>query len=93
MAQENIVKRIAYAVGYDITDVDAKDFINTLVDAGIEDIRRAGVDPLTIANNALVIPTLIMFVNDNLNLTAGSYKTSAMYRENVDALRGSNHES
>lgn len=34
---------IAYAVGYDITDAEARTFVEAIVNAGAEDMLRSGV--------------------------------------------------
>lgn len=78
---------IAYAVGYDITDPAANNFITTLAEAGMEDMQRAGVAEEVLLESKVVLSALIIFVNDNLNMSAGKYVTSPMYLANVDKLR------
>lgn len=88
--QSNIdqyTKIVSYAVGYDIEDADAKVYIEALVKAGVTDMRKSGVKKETLEESALIIPALIIFVNDNLQMSAGEYKTSPMYLSNVDKLR------
>lgn len=81
------IPTIAYAVGYDITDEQARTFIETLVFAGAEDMIRSGVPEEAILNSRTVLSALIIFTNDNLNMSAGKYVTSPMYLANVDKLR------
>lgn len=78
---------VAYAVGYDISDESAKTFIKTLVSAGVEDMIRSGVPEEIVLDSKVALSALIIFTNDNLNMTAGSYTTSPMYLSNVDKLR------
>lgn len=80
-------KIVSYAVGYDITDPDANEYIEALVKAGLTDLRKSGVKQETLESSALIIPALTIFVNDNLQMSAGEYKTSPMYLANVDKLR------
>lgn len=87
------VRIVAYAVGYDVTDPSAKEYIETLVKAGLTDLNKSGVKIETLETSALITPALIIFVNDNLQMNAGEYKTSPMYLANVDKLReGYEHE-
>lgn len=78
---------IAYAVGYDITDEQARTFIESIVNAGAEDMLRSGVPEATMLESRIVISALIIFTNDNLNMSAGKYVISPMYLSNVDKLR------
>lgn len=78
---------IAYAVGYDTSDSSAATLITTLAEAGMEDMLRAGVPEETLKTSKVVLSALIIFVNDNLNMSAGKYTTSPMYLANVDKLR------
>jgi hypothetical protein len=82
--------KIATIIGYDVSDIQSQTLIELLVDAGIEDMKAAGVpETLLVKENTpkLVVSTLVIFVNDNLNLTSGDHKTSMMYIANVDKLR------
>lgn len=84
----DLVSKIAYAVGYDVSDLVSKAYIEDLIDAGIEDMKGAGVpEAMIVPTNKLVVATLTIFVNDNLNLTTGAHKTSVMYISNIDKLR------
>jgi hypothetical protein len=78
---------IAYAVGYDITDESARTFIEAIVNAGAEDMLRSGVPEATMLESRIVLSALIIFTNDNLNMSAGKYVISPMYLSNVDKLR------
>lgn len=78
---------IAYAVGYDISDAQAKTFVESIVSAGAEDMRRSGVPESTMLESRIVLSALIIFTNDNLNMSAGKYVVSPMYLSNVDKLR------
>ena len=78
---------IAYAVGYDISDTQAKDFVTAVVTAGAEDMLRSGVPEQTMLESRIVVSALIIFTNDNLNMSAGKYTVSPMYLANVDKLR------
>ena len=81
--------KVAYAVNYDINDTDASNHIQMLIDAGIDDMLKAGVPETVFAvdNSPLVIATLVIFVNDNLNMTSGKHTMSLSYIANVDKLR------
>lgn len=81
------IPEIAYAVGYDVMDYSARTFIETIVHAGAEDMLRSGVPEETMLESRMVLPALIIFTNDNLNMSAGKYVTSPMYLANVDKLR------
>jgi hypothetical protein len=84
----DLVNKIAYAVGYDVSDLVSKTYIEDLIDAGIEDMKGAGVpETVIVSTNKLLVATLTIFVNDNLNLTTGNHKTSTMYIANIDKLR------
>jgi hypothetical protein len=78
---------IAYAVGYDISEPQAKTFIETIVKAGAEDMLRSGVPEDVMIESRIVLSALIIFTNDNLNMSAGKYVISPMYLSNVDKLR------
>lgn len=78
---------ISYAVGYDITDASANELVKVIAEAGMEDMLRAGVPEETLKTSKVVLSALIIFVNDNLNMSAGKYTTSPMYLANVDKLR------
>lgn len=83
-----LTNKIAYAVGYDVSDSASKAYIEDLIESGIEDMKSAGVsETVILSKNKLVVATLIIYVNDNLNLTTGSHKTSPMYIANIDKLR------
>lgn len=84
---------ISYAVGYDISDESASGLITALAEAGMEDMLRAGVSENTLKESKVVLSALIIFVNDNLNMSAGKYVTSPMYLANVDKLRELKDES
>lgn len=81
---------IAYAVGYDITDAEARTFVEAIVNAGAEDMLRSGVPEATMLDSRIVLSALIIFTNDNLNMSAGKYTISPMYLSNVDKLREQN---
>ena len=84
-----VITRVAYAVNYDINDLDARNHVELLIEAGLEDMRQAGVTQAVIdSDNKLLTSALIIFVNDNLNLNPGTRMTSPMYLANVDKLRG-----
>lgn len=78
---------IAYAVGYDISDPSANQFIKGIVEAGMEDMKRSGVSEALLISSKIVLSALIIFTNDNLNMSAGKYTVSPMYLANVDKLR------
>ena len=78
---------IAYAVGYDLSDESARAFIEAIVQAGAEDMLRSGVPEDTMLESRIVLSALIIFTNDNLNMSAGKYTVSPMYLANVDKLR------
>ena len=83
-----LTNKIAYAVGYDVSDSTSKAYIEDLVESGIEDMKSAGVpETIILSKNKLVVATLTIYVNDNLNLTTGAHKTSLMYIANIDKLR------
>ena len=79
--------RIAYAVGYDIHDADINLHLTEIIKAGIQDMNNSGVSENVLENNLLVLTTLIIFVTDNINMTAGQFSTSPMYVTNVSKLR------
>lgn len=82
--------KIAAVIGYDVSDTQNETLIELLVDAGIEDMKAAGVPETLLVKEdtpKLVVSTLVIFVNDNLNLSSGDHKTSLMYIANVDKLR------
>lgn len=83
-----MVPLISYAIGFDASDDNAKNLIEALIRAGIDDMRGAGVTIETILTNALVKSALTIFVNDNLTVTSGKHAHSPMYISNVDKLRG-----
>ena len=83
----NYLEIIAYAVGYDISDQTASNYISLLVGAGVNFMLEAGVKEKVIEDNSLVIATLIIFVTDNLNMNAGRFMTSPMFVFNVEQLR------
>jgi len=78
---------IAYAVGYDISDNQARTFIESVVHAGAEDMLRSGVPEEVMQESRIVLSALIIFTNDNLNMSSGKYTISPMYLANVDKLR------
>lgn len=88
--------KIATIIGYDMTDTQSATLMDALVDAGIDDMKAAGVPESLLeveSAKGLVVSTLVIYVNDNLNMTPGEHKTSLMYIANVDKLRSSIEET
>lgn len=85
---KNVLNRISFATGFDITDPDAKDYIEMLVEACQADLINSGVKKEALTNeNSLATSTYIIFVTDNINAIPGEYKQSPMYLINADKLR------
>lgn len=88
MVTEEILDKVAFAAGYDTSDEEAKEFVRDLIEACIEDIKSAGVEVTEEKmNSKLMLATFIIYTVDNLTSSPGSYKTSAMYQNNVEKLR------
>lgn len=86
----SILSAVAYGVGYSINDVESRNYIQVLLEAGVEDMLKSGVTEETILDSKIVVSALTIFVNDNLNMSAGKHITSVMYIANVDKLRETN---
>ena len=84
---EQHIKRIAYAIGFDITEPDALDFLMSLVNAGWLTLRDAGVRSEILYDWSDMLPALIHFVTDNLNMEPGEFKRSPMFILEVERLR------
>ncbi|MFH2116762.1 MAG: hypothetical protein ABII85_01820 [Bacillota bacterium] len=81
------INKIAYAVGFDVSDTDSKAMIQLLIEAGIDDMKQSGVAEAVITTNKLSIVALIQFTMDNLKMVPGDFRTSPMYQSNVMKLK------
>lgn len=84
---EQYIDSVAYAVGYDISNTDDRNYLSNLISAGVQDLCDAGVNESTITTNKLTLTTLIIFVTDNLNMSPGQFSMSSLYIYNVTKLR------
>lgn len=83
---ENTTK-IAYAVGFDVSDEDSNARIGILIEAGIADMQLSDVKDQVIFTNKLSVIALTQFVMDNLKMVPGEFKTSPVYLSNLQKLK------
>ena len=73
------INNVAYAVGYSLDEQADKDYMSALIDAGLTNMKNAGVSDDVLNSNSLVLTTLIIVVSDNMNMNAGAFNVSPLY--------------
>jgi hypothetical protein len=84
---DNNKEKITGLVGFDSTSTNDVEYIESFIEAGIEDMQEAGVSDDVIVTKKLSIVTLTQYIMDSLQETPGNFKTSAMYIQNVQKLK------